>query len=341
VISRRTYCPFYADCPFFTEIGYDALHGSQSLARHFQARFTRAKKSSCDFTGIFSRRRATIDEGTGTLGQVFHFVEDPIMRHFQSINFGRSWHVQLWRLSALSALLTASVFAQQPNPAQPQLDPFKLPTTPQATPQPAPSITGDAITSEGAANPFSAGILPAPQGTVTPPAAGNAAAEPAPTAATADLKWRYKRHNGQWWYWLPENRWVIWNNDKWEDYNAATYRVPASAATSGTVIYAQPYNTAVPQTVYRGYNAAPYVGGYSYTPYSRATRATIAAAAELASAWGANRFMIQAIMVPVITIQGITVLGIIIRGIPVTVLVRLAPDIIVPATMAAVTRAEG
>lgn len=191
------------------------------------------------------------------------------MRHFQSINFGRSWHVQLWRLPALSALLTASVFAQQPNPAQPQLDPFKLPTTPQATPQPAPSITGDAITSEGAANPFSAGILPAPQGTVTPPAAGNAAAEPAPTAATADLKWRYKRHNGQWWYWLPENRWVIWNNDKWEDYNAATYRVPASAATSGTVIYAQPYNTAVPQTVYRGYNAAPYVGGYSYTPYSR------------------------------------------------------------------------
>ena len=24
--------------------------------------------------------------------------------------------------------------------------------------------------------------------------------------------WRYAYFNGDWWYWLPENRWVYWRN---------------------------------------------------------------------------------------------------------------------------------
>lgn len=36
-------------------------------------------------------------------------------------------------------------------------------------------------------------------------------------------KWRYVFHNGEWWYWLPENRWVYWRNNKWNDYNPRTF----------------------------------------------------------------------------------------------------------------------
>jgi uncharacterized protein YkwD len=28
-------------------------------------------------------------------------------------------------------------------------------------------------------------------------------------------KWRYRWHQGRWWYWLPENRWVVWVNGRW------------------------------------------------------------------------------------------------------------------------------
>jgi hypothetical protein len=66
--------------------------------------------------------------------------------------------------------------------------------------------------------------------------AGGATADPRATAdahATgADGKstgdsWRYKQHNGRWWYWLPANRWVVWNGAKWEDYNPATTSAPS------------------------------------------------------------------------------------------------------------------
>lgn len=30
-----------------------------------------------------------------------------------------------------------------------------------------------------------------------------------------DNGWRYKHHNGQWWYWLPSNQWVLWNGNQW------------------------------------------------------------------------------------------------------------------------------
>ena len=34
-----------------------------------------------------------------------------------------------------------------------------------------------------------------------------------------DIQWRYKYYNGVWWYWLPENRWMYWSNNAWQDYN--------------------------------------------------------------------------------------------------------------------------
>jgi hypothetical protein len=37
-----------------------------------------------------------------------------------------------------------------------------------------------------------------------------------------DIQWRYKYYNGVWWYWLPDNRWVYWSNNAWQDYNPST-----------------------------------------------------------------------------------------------------------------------
>ena len=30
--------------------------------------------------------------------------------------------------------------------------------------------------------------------------------------------WRYRRHNGQWWYWLPNKTWVAWSGNAWIPY---------------------------------------------------------------------------------------------------------------------------
>jgi hypothetical protein len=43
-----------------------------------------------------------------------------------------------------------------------------------------------------------------------------------PPAQAADA-WRFRRHNGAWWYWLPSNRWVYWTGEKWTPYRAQTY----------------------------------------------------------------------------------------------------------------------
>ena len=47
-------------------------------------------------------------------------------------------------------------------------------------------------------------------------------------------RWRFKRHQGLWWYWLPTNKWVYWTGDRWVAYDAKTYaefmRLAQSAA---------------------------------------------------------------------------------------------------------------
>jgi hypothetical protein len=47
--------------------------------------------------------------------------------------------------------------------------------------------------------------------------------------AEAPDAWRYRRHNGAWWYWLPSNRWVYWTGEKWMPYRAQTYARSAPA----------------------------------------------------------------------------------------------------------------
>lgn len=67
-------------------------------------------------------------------------------------------------------------------------------------------------------------------------------AQAAPHAKAVDVKkaedansWRYVWHNQQWWYWLPENRWVFWQVNRWNDYVAPAVTsavVQAQAVTS-------------------------------------------------------------------------------------------------------------
>lgn len=33
--------------------------------------------------------------------------------------------------------------------------------------------------------------------------------------------WRYRRHNGQWWYWLPNKTWVTWSGRAWIPYRSS------------------------------------------------------------------------------------------------------------------------
>ena len=36
-------------------------------------------------------------------------------------------------------------------------------------------------------------------------------------------KWRFRQHDGLWWYWLPSEKWVYWHEGKWVPYDASTY----------------------------------------------------------------------------------------------------------------------
>ena len=40
---------------------------------------------------------------------------------------------------------------------------------------------------------------------------------------STEERWRFKRHQGLWWYWLPTNKWVYWTGDRWVGYDAKTY----------------------------------------------------------------------------------------------------------------------
>lgn len=49
-------------------------------------------------------------------------------------------------------------------------------------------------------------------------------------------QWRYTCHNGEWWYWLPANRWVYWRDNRWNDYDPKTF---AARNFSGVVASSQ------------------------------------------------------------------------------------------------------
>jgi len=84
-------------------------------------------------------------------------------------------------------------------------------------------------------------------------------------------QWRYRQHNGTWWYWTPDNRWVYRNGNQWINYEPAVAAVPDPRYTgqpgngyyqSSPIAYpAGPYPYS---TGYGGYYGPVYRGGYYY-----------------------------------------------------------------------------
>jgi hypothetical protein len=53
----------------------------------------------------------------------------------------------------------------------------------------------------------------------TDPATGVPQAGTAASSQSNDADgWRYCWHNSRWWYWMPENKWVVWTGSKWIPY---------------------------------------------------------------------------------------------------------------------------
>jgi hypothetical protein len=84
-------------------------------------------------------------------------------------------------------------------------------------------------------------------------AGGNASA-----GATAN-RWRYQQHNGEWWYWTPQNNWMYYRNGAWAPYDAATFVFPRGYGAGQYYYgrYGQPW-------VNYGMGYAPGYDGYRY-----------------------------------------------------------------------------
>lgn len=86
-------------------------------------------------------------------------------------------------------------------------------------------------------------------------------------------QWRYRWHNGTWWYWTQESRWIYSNGNQWFNYEPATVAVPDARYSNQPVYgyyqsgpngyYPGPYRYS---TGYRGYYGPAYQGGYYYGP---------------------------------------------------------------------------
>ncbi|MEX2315581.1 MAG: hypothetical protein WD669_00410 [Pirellulales bacterium] len=84
----------------------------------------------------------------------------------------------------------------------------------------------------------------------------------APTQATGD-SWRFKRHDGLWWYWLPSEKWVYWSGDGWVDYNPETYAQWQASRRARSYSYSSGSSWGPKR--YNGYGQVEY-------PYSRRSR---------------------------------------------------------------------
>ena len=101
--------------------------------------------------------------------------------------------------------------------------------------------------------------------TQTPVAGVNAGV----TANQGGDQWRYRQHNGTWWYWTPINRWIYRNGNQWVNYEPAVTAVPDARYSSQPAYgyyqsspngyYPGPYRYS---TGYRGYYGPAYQGGY-------------------------------------------------------------------------------
>jgi len=165
--------------------------------------------------------------------------------------------------------------AQTPNATAPNV------TTPNVTAPnfPAPSTTVPNTTFPAPSTMVPNTAFPAPSNIVpvnpnpsgTTPALPETAVVPANTPnnnVPNELKWRYKWHNGQWWYWSPDERWMIWDRNSWSIYDPATYKAPAGFAKPGPRVVIQRSTPALPEN-YSGVEVSTPESTYIQpTPYA-------------------------------------------------------------------------
>ena len=65
-------------------------------------------------------------------------------------------------------------------------------------------------------------LVPTPDAIGGAPSGAAAGAPAAPVPSSPDANnWRYRWHEGRWWYWTPQNRWKWYSNDgRWVDFDA-------------------------------------------------------------------------------------------------------------------------
>jgi len=93
-------------------------------------------------------------------------------------------------------------------------------------------------------------LLPVPDPVASP--TNVAPAVPTPAATTADA-WRYCWNDGYWWYWTPQNNWLMYHDGRWVAYDPTSggSRVygPVLPAQAVAPVYAAPV---YPAPGYRG-----------------------------------------------------------------------------------------
>jgi hypothetical protein len=77
-------------------------------------------------------------------------------------------------------------------------------------------------------------LLWIPAGVQADRAVASSASAPAGNSPAQSNKWRYKYHHGRWWYWLPSNSWVFYQNQHWIPYHADPHS-QARAANGGPI----------------------------------------------------------------------------------------------------------
>ena len=71
----------------------------------------------------------------------------------------------------------------------------------------------------------------------TPEIGKNTTAQATPERAAPSEAWRFKLYQGRWWYWLPSNRWAVYESHRWlvaPEESLASRAAATSAGTSTT-----------------------------------------------------------------------------------------------------------
>lgn len=175
--------------------------------------------------------------------------------------------------AALALYWPASGFAQGGNASPGGTSPAAG-ANPAVAPTPQPAAVGQAnpAVNKASPNPQSGqpqgqAVLPngnvpgqPPQSAGVAPGPANVAGGVGNAAASGPNQWRYKWHQGRWWYWTPAKNWVVYLNNAWRPYTPGMFDSGYfGSANSGT--YYTPYSGYPYGYSYRAY---PYYGSYGY-----------------------------------------------------------------------------